>query len=187
MLHTLKDAVRGTALGRMVRQYRLRCGRRHMVPVVPDWGQPFAALRTKWSEVPTTRGGRRRTEEILTLDDDALRQEWEASRRDITTGAEFAHRGWYHALYADGMRGKKVLDVGCGFAVDSLTFAQHGAHVTFVDLAETNLQVVQRLCDILSITDARFLHLTDVARSRRWTVTSTSSWRWDLCTTRRPL
>jgi len=32
------------------------------------------------------------------------------------------------------MNGKKVLDVGSGFAVDSITFAQHGAQLTFCGL-----------------------------------------------------
>jgi len=39
-----------------------------------------------------------------------------------------------HALYAEGMRGKKVMDIGSGFGVDSITFAQHGARLTFVGL-----------------------------------------------------
>ncbi len=66
---------------------------------------------------------------------------------------EFAHRGWYHTLYADGMRGKKVMDIGSGFGVDSITFAQHGAKLTFVDLVESNLKVLQRLCGILRLRD----------------------------------
>jgi len=46
------------------------------------------------------------------------------------------------------MRGRKVMDIGSGFGVDSITFAQHGAWMTFVDLVETNLKVLQRLCRI---------------------------------------
>ena len=38
------------------------------------------------------------------------------------------------------------MDVGSGFGVDSITFAQHGAKLTFVDLVETNLKVLERLC-----------------------------------------
>jgi SAM-dependent methyltransferase len=96
------------------------------------------------------------------LSDDALLAEWEKARRDITTGPEFAHRGWYHALYADGMRGKKVLDIGSGFGVDSITFAQHGAKVTFVDLVETNLKVLERLCKSMGIKDVQFQLFQDL-------------------------
>ena len=87
---------------------------------------------------------------------------WENARKDITTGPEFAHRGWYHALYSDSMRGKKVMDVGSGFAVDSLTFAQHGAKLTFVDLVETNLKVVERLSKIMGLTDVQFQLLKEL-------------------------
>jgi FkbM family methyltransferase len=127
-----------------------------------DWTSPYEVLRGKWGEVPTTRHGRMKTSDLLALSDDELLGQWEKSRIDITTGAEFAHRGWYHALYADAMRGKKVMDVGSGFGVDSITFAQHGARLTFVDLVETNLNVLRRLCKILGINDVRFHLMRDV-------------------------
>jgi SAM-dependent methyltransferase len=91
-----------------------------------------------------------------------LLAEWEKARTDITTRAEFAHRGWYHALYADGMRGKKVMDVGSGFGVDSITFAQYGAKLTFVDLTESNLKVLERLCKIMELKDIQFVQLKDL-------------------------
>jgi glycosyltransferase involved in cell wall biosynthesis len=42
------------------------------------------------------------------------------------------------------MRGKKVMDIGSGFRVDSVTFAHHGTRLSFVDLVETNLRVLER-------------------------------------------
>src|SRR6266478_3874655 len=126
------------------------------------WQLPYETLRKKWVEVPTTATGTQKTTNFLGLPDDALLAEWEMARRDITTGPEFAHRGWYHALYADGMRGKKVMDVGSGFGVDSITFAQHGARLTFVDLVESNLKVLERLCQIMDLQDVCFHVLTDV-------------------------
>src|SRR5277367_6545245 len=98
------------------------------------WQSPYETLRKKWVQVPVTKLGAKKTTNLLELSDNALLAEWENARAEITTGSEFAHRGWYHALYADGMRGKKVMDVGSGFGVDSITFAQHGAKLTFVDL-----------------------------------------------------
>jgi 2-polyprenyl-3-methyl-5-hydroxy-6-metoxy-1,4-benzoquinol methylase len=120
------------------------------------WERPYETLRRKWVEVPVTTLGRMKTTDLLTLPDQRLLEQWEAARREITTGTEFAHRGWYHELYAGGMRGKKILDVGSGFAVDSITFAQHGGQLTFVDLVETNLKVLERLCHIKGIEGARF-------------------------------
>jgi len=89
------------------------------------WKQPYETLRQRWNAVPTTKTGVESTTKLLALPDHELLEAWEKARQDITTGGEFAHRGWYHALYADGMRGKRVMDVGSGFGVDSITFAQH--------------------------------------------------------------
>jgi 2-polyprenyl-3-methyl-5-hydroxy-6-metoxy-1,4-benzoquinol methylase len=127
-----------------------------------DWSRPYDVLREKWVEVPTTRNSRIKTTRLSELSDEALLIEWENARRDITTSSQFAHRGWYHALYADGMRGKKVMDVGSGFGVDSITFAQHGARLTFVDLVESNLKVLERLCKIMGLRDVQFLLLKDL-------------------------
>ena len=128
-----------------------------------SWQSPYETLRKKWVEVPVTANAAQKTTRLIELPDDALLAEWEAARRDITTGPEFAHRGWYHALYADGMRGKKVMDVGSGFGVDSITFAQSGAKLTFVDLVETNLQVLERLCKTMGLKEVQFIHLQDVS------------------------
>src|SRR6266581_6130066 len=130
------------------------------------WERPYETLRKRWNAVPTTRTGIQSTASMLALSDDALLAEWEKARQDITTGPEFAHRGWYHALYADGMRGKKVMDIGSGFGVDSITFAQHGARLTFVDLVETNLKVLERLCKAMSLKDVRFVLLEDLGSLR---------------------
>src|SRR5216684_7515883 len=128
-----------------------------------EWKLPFDTLRKKWDTVPTTASGNAKTADLLALSDEALLAEWEKARQDITTGPEFSHRGWYHALYADGMRGKKVMDIGSGFGVDSITFAQHGARLTFVDLVETNLKLLQRLCGILELRDTRFVFFQDLS------------------------
>jgi 2-polyprenyl-3-methyl-5-hydroxy-6-metoxy-1,4-benzoquinol methylase len=128
-----------------------------------EWDSPYDTLRKRWEAVPKTETEVSSTKGLLALSDEKLLAEWEKARRDITTGEQFAHRGWYHALYAGGMSGKKVMDVGSGFAVDSITFAQHGARLTFVDLVETNLKVLQRLCQILGLGDTKFVLFEDLA------------------------
>jgi SAM-dependent methyltransferase len=145
-------------------QMRHWFGRGKLTPAMAGWEKPFDMLRRKWVEVPATPtvDGRRRTDELLTLPDDELLGVWSKAREANTTGSGFGIRGWYHLLYADALRGKKVLDVGCGLAFDGITFAQHGARVTFVDIAETNLKVVRRLCKILGLHDVDFLYMRDL-------------------------
>jgi SAM-dependent methyltransferase len=60
------------------------------------------------------------------------------------------------------MRGKKVMDVGSGFGIDSITFAQRGANMTFIDLVESNLKTLERLCNIMGLKDVRFVLLENV-------------------------
>ncbi|HEV1995532.1 MAG TPA: class I SAM-dependent methyltransferase [Candidatus Acidoferrum sp.] len=132
----------------------------------PAWKTPFDTLRKKWDQIPTGASASENTARLLALSDEALLAEWEKARKDITTGPEFTHRGWYHNLYAHGMRGKKVMDVGSGFGVDPITFAQHGAKLTFVDLVETNLKVLERLCKIMGLKDVRFVLLEDLESLR---------------------
>lgn len=150
----------------LVGKVRTLVGSRSARPVPigeePRWDQPYETLRKKWVEVPVTQLGRMKTTDLLGLSDMELLDQWEKARTEITTGPQFAHRGWYHALYADGMRGKKVMDVGSGFGVDSITFAQHGAKLTFVDLVETNLKVLERLCGTMGLREVQFHILKDV-------------------------
>lgn len=153
MKRSLAEKVRGR-LKRLLRP----------APTPPqDWSSPFDTLRRKWVEVPTMAEGIQRTTELAALSDGELLALWRRIRQDLTTGAEFSHRGWYHELYRDFMRGKKVLDVGSGLAIDSLTFAEHGARLTFLDLAESNLALVRRVGALLGIADARFVLLEDLA------------------------
>src|SRR5690606_14614738 len=44
----------------------------------------------------------------------------------------------------DGMRGKKVLDVGCGAGVDLLRFAKGGAIVTGIDISESAIALARQ-------------------------------------------
>ena len=129
---------------------------------VPDWTQPFAVLREKWNRVPNRRAGAIKTTDLLRLSDDELVREWSEAARDLMSDSEFAHRGWFHALYDDSFRDKKILDVGSGFGVDSITFAKRGAQVTFVDLADSNLQVLKRLCSAFGLKNVKFVLLDDL-------------------------
>lgn len=126
-----------------------------------DWGDPVGTLSRRWSQLPLGPDSRVDTTELLKMKDGELLSAWESARTALTTGEQFGHRGWYHRLYADTMQGKKVLDIGSGLAVDSITFAQRGARLTFVDLVVANLEVLERVTGLLGIRGANFVLLED--------------------------
>lgn len=94
-----------------------------------------------------------RSSDLLTWNDQRLASHWQSVR---DADSKFSDRGWYHELYREFLKGKKVLDIGCGFGISSITFAQFGAHVTFVDIVETNVKLCERVCTALGI-QANFL------------------------------
>ena len=125
------------------------------------WEQPFELLRNKWHEVPAAEN-RFTTRQLLDLTDDKLIEWWTQTRREATSNEGFKVRGWYHLLYKDILRGKKVMDVGSGLGIDGITFAQNGAHLTFVDIVESNLAILQRLCRLLDLTDVNFCYMENI-------------------------
>ena len=125
------------------------------------WTRPFKLLRKKWHEVPAA-DSRLSTSQLMGLPDKELQKLWEREKLAATTGAAFEVRGWYHTLYKDVLLGKRVMDFGCGFGLDGITFAQHGARVSFVDIVESNLIVVERLCKMFRLTNVDFFFLKEI-------------------------
>ncbi len=119
---------------------------------------PFAVLRRRWGVVPAG-DDRLSTRDLMELPDDELLATWRRLRDTATIGPAFAVRGWYRRLYSDVLRGKRVLDVGCGLGIDGLTFAEHGAHVTFLDIVEDNLELVRRVARLLGLEAVDFLYM----------------------------
>jgi SAM-dependent methyltransferase len=53
--------------------------------------------------------------------------------------------------------------VGSGLGFEGVTFAQEEATVTFVDVSESNLEVVRRVCQLLQLGErTSFIHLKDL-------------------------
>src|SRR6185295_16215044 len=77
-------------------------------------------------------------------------------------GDSFSIRGWYHLLYKDILRGKRTMDVGSGFGIDGISFALEGAQMTFVDIVQSNLDVLKRICGLLKIDGVKFCHLENL-------------------------
>ncbi|HXG32745.1 MAG TPA: class I SAM-dependent methyltransferase [Bryobacteraceae bacterium] len=124
----------------------------------------FDLLRTKWAEVPFTRFERLDTRTLLGRSDEELVRIWQTAHDSTATGERFGHRGWYELLYREIFRGRKVLDldVGCGLAPSTIYFAEHGAHVTFVDIVESNVEFVRRVCRARGVTGQAFCYLEDL-------------------------
>jgi SAM-dependent methyltransferase len=120
------------------------------------WERPLDTLRRKWGTIPLAER-RAESADLLRLSDDQLLALWREQR---DRGANV--RGWYRLLYADTMPGKKILDIGCGFAYDSLTFAEEGAHVTLADIVEDNIELAGRTAGLLGL-DVDTFHVRNIA------------------------
>jgi SAM-dependent methyltransferase len=115
--------------------------------------------RSKWHEVPAGYT-RISTLDLEKLSDADLLQRWSELHADATR--EYDVRGWFHEEYSKIVSGKRVLEVGCGLGHDGITLAKAGAHLTFLDVVESNVHVVQRICAALGI-DAEFLFVRRMA------------------------
>ena len=111
------------------------------------WHAPLSTLRAKWGTIPL-HDRRARSAELLELPDGELLELWR-KQRDLD--GVFDVRGWYRLLYRETVPGKKILDIGCGFGFDSLTFAEQGAELTLVDIVEDNVQLVARVASLLGL------------------------------------
>lgn len=124
--------------------------------------QSFDLLRGKWCEVPYAQYDRRMSTELVTLSDEEVLQTWETGYQTSSQAVAFSVRGWYQTLYRDIFRGKKVLDVGCGLAPDTVHYAEHGAIVTFLDIVPSNLEFVRRVCQLRGLTNVSFCYMEDL-------------------------
>jgi SAM-dependent methyltransferase len=133
----------------------------------PTLRKSFDLLRRKWTEVPFEQYNRCLSTDLLSLPDQDILRTWESAYRGGSTGEAFSVRGWYQTIYKDVFLGKKVLDVGCGLAPDTVFYAQHGAQVTFLDIAESNVRFAERVCRLKGIQDASFCHMEDLGSVER--------------------
>lgn len=135
--------------------FRRRAPKDEGPPTSGEWSAYLNVLRSKWDEVPAGKS-RRKTTELELLDDAKLMDVWRTASREASESRE-----WYRTLYEPILRGRTVLDVGSGFGIDGIGFAQNGAKLTFLDIAESNLRVLRRLCVLLGVQDADFCYLDD--------------------------
>jgi len=114
-------------------------------------------VRQKWRELPTTRQGRIYSTDMLNWPDDRLLAHWEECRKQTCTPEV---RRWYQNLYKDTFTDCDIADIGPGIGIDGIYFAQHGARVTFVDIVEDNLKLLERICRLKGI-NAEYYYIDD--------------------------
>ncbi|SDR05234.1 Methyltransferase domain-containing protein [Rhizobiales bacterium GAS113] len=129
--------------------------------IPPGWEHPFEMLRKKWKTIPSGNDLRAESASRLQLTDTEVLEKWRRAHAHDTVDEGFGIRGWYHEIYRTFMRGKKVLDIGCGMALSTIPFAEMGADLTFVDIVADNVRLVERLCKLKGIK-ANFLHMEDL-------------------------
>jgi SAM-dependent methyltransferase len=132
-----------------------------MSPANPE--SYLKALREKWNTVPFTADDRARASDLIAVDDTELLQRWEKARKATVEGNRLNYiRGWYQLLYRDWCRGRKIIDIGCGLGIDGIHFAENGSSVTFIDIVDSNVELVQRICRIKGLEKAcSFLVMAD--------------------------
>jgi len=124
----------------------------------PPGAWSYEILRRKWNTVPAAANVRAESGSLLNLPDRELLAAWDHGYLTVATGQEWGRRGWYHDIYRDKLADRRVLDLGCGFGLSTIHFAEHGARVTFADIVEENVELVRRVCGIKGIS-AEFLYI----------------------------
>lgn len=120
------------------------------------------ALRNKWREIPATRQTRQFSTDLLDWSDEQLLAYWEKCRQE-TCIPEI--RGWYQQLYRDQLKDSDIVEVGPGIGLDGIFFAQHGARVTFADIVEDNIKLLERICRLKHI-EAEYYFIDDFFKYR---------------------
>ena len=120
-------------------------------------------LKEKWIEVPASLQIRMFSSDLLRLSQSEFSQKWENMYSENCEGTGFSVRGWYHHLYEPLARqGGNWLEIGCGLGYDGIFFADKGAKVTFCDIVEDNLKVVERMCRQKKIKNTNYIVLKSI-------------------------
>jgi len=110
-------------------------------------------LAEKWQEIPTTAMGRGSSLEQLRLSDTAFLSWWDGLEREVMSQQQAY---WVIEVYRDFVRGKKMIEVGPGTGIIGVQFLRAGAQITFMDVVESNLKLVERVCRLKGIEGASF-------------------------------
>lgn len=120
-------------------------------------------LKKKWSTVPSTTQERISSKSLLEMSENEFVDVWSKLFLNNCTGSGYSVRGWYHDLYSPlAAEGLQWLEVGSGLGFDGVFFAEMGAQLTFFDIIEDNLKVIERICKIKGLKNCMFKQLNDL-------------------------
>ena len=128
------------------------------------WLSPFETLSKKWEEVPFRSetyselrvlqgavpdldmfngAGQVMSGKLQALSNEDLVHLWQEATTDDT----------FTMYYASILTGKSFIDIGSGLARQTLKFVLYGAYGTFVDIVESNLEIIRRVAVSLGVAD----------------------------------
>ena len=107
----------------------------------------------EWSQPPVDDVGYISSEEMLTWDNDRLRDAVIEMARVRYTGWRNHGGLWRDMLKLDETHHMDVLDFGCGVGMESLEFLRAGNRVSLADISASNLLLAHRVVNLCSETD----------------------------------
>jgi phospholipid N-methyltransferase len=115
-----------------------------------DWIERLAA---KWHEIPSSEQGRASSMDQRRMSDSEFLAWWDGYERAMTIA-----EGWILEVYKDFVRDKKLIEVGPGAGYLGVQLLRAGARTTFMDIAEPNLELIERICRLKGVHErASFL------------------------------
>lgn len=120
-------------------------------------------LKEKWKEIPAGLQTRLFSSDLLAKKKNDFINDWENLYIENCEGEGFQVRGWYHKLYESlAKQGGNWIEIGSGLGYDGTYFATKGANLTFCDIIEDNLRVIERICNYKKIKNVSFILLKDL-------------------------
>lgn len=120
----------------------------------------FDLQKKEWARPPI--GGRTTSsEEMLKLPDNELRQ-WVLDIWDLQYSQPSNFGGWYRKyLKLDDTKNKIIIDFGCGFGFDSLSYAKQGNEVILADIVPSNIEIAKRVLNIFGYEPYQIVEVTN--------------------------
>lgn len=122
----------------------------------------FEEAFKQWNRIPVDDLDYFNSEELLALTNSQLLElgKLSATLRYNPGGYRNLNNTYYKFMQLDKVRGKRVMDYGCGLGLDAMTFAQNGALITLADMHPINLYIANQVVASLTKVIAERLVIT---------------------------